>query len=121
MDKDPADCTFSVLVKRVSDGVMCFGALSSFHGFRVKKNKGTVQVDIDGHNLVPGIYNIDTQIRTISHDKSYAAYRESRLIVNYPPDRYILKNLAGVYQPANIEWRATDQCAAETFACRSLK
>lgn len=117
MDKDPADCTFSVLVKRVSDGVMCFGVLSNFHGFRVEKKKGTVQVAIDGHNLVPGIYNIDTQIRTISHDKSYAAYREPRLIVDYPSDRYILKNLAGVYQPANIEWRVTNQCAAEAFAC----
>jgi lipopolysaccharide transport system ATP-binding protein len=36
MDKDPADCAFAVLVRRVSDGVMCFGALSSFNGFRVE-------------------------------------------------------------------------------------
>jgi ABC-type polysaccharide/polyol phosphate transport system ATPase subunit len=116
MDKDPADCAFAVLVKRVSDGVMCFGALSNFHGFRVERKRGRMHVVIDGHNLVPGVYNVDTQIRTISHDKSYAAYREPRVIVEYPPDKYMLRNLAGVYQPAKIEWRLVDRRAAEMRA-----
>jgi len=105
MDKDPADCAFAVLVRRVSDGVMCFGALSSFNGFRLEKRKGRMHVVIDGHNLVPGVYNFDTQIRTISHDKSYAAHREPRVVVEYPQDKYILKNLAGVYQPSKVEWQ----------------
>ncbi len=105
MDKDPADCAFAVLVKRVSDGVMCFGALSSFHGFRVEQPRGRMHVDIDGHNLVPGIYNLDAQIRTISHDRSYAAHREPKVVVEYPQNQYLLKNLAGVYQPAHVEWR----------------
>ncbi|MBE0535411.1 MAG: ATP-binding cassette domain-containing protein [Phycisphaerae bacterium] len=111
LDKDPADCAFAVLVRRVSDGVMCFGAMSNFHGLRVEKKQGRVHVAIDGHNLVPGIYNVDIQIRTITLDKSYAAHREPKLIIEYPPDKYMLRNLAGVYQPADIEWRLVDQYA----------
>jgi hypothetical protein len=64
-----------------------------------------MHVVIDGHNLVPGVYNFDTQIRTITHDKSYAAHREPKVVVEYPEDKYILKNIAGVYQPSNVEWR----------------
>lgn len=64
-----------------------------------------MDITIKDHNLVPGLYNIDTQIRTISNDASYAAHREPRLIVSYPHDRYILKNLAGVFQPNRIIWQ----------------
>ncbi len=118
MEKDPADCAFAVLVKRVSDGVMCFGTLSTFNGFRVHRKQGRMHVVIDGHNLVPGIYNLDTQIRTISHDKSYAAHREPQVIVEYPKGKYILKNLAGVYQPAQVDWQlmGDDVEAAQTGA-----
>ena len=105
LDKNPSDCAFAVLVKRVSDGVMCFGALSNFNGFQLTKSKGRMDITIKDHNLVPGLYNIDTQIRTISNDASYAAHREPRLIVSYPHDRYILKNLAGVFQPNRIIWQ----------------
>ncbi|MCK5607507.1 ABC transporter ATP-binding protein [Candidatus Pacearchaeota archaeon] len=104
-DKELSDCAFAVLVKRVSDGVICFGVLSNYNGFRFTEQKGRIEVSISGHNLVPDMYNIDTQIRTISNDASYAAFREPRLIVSYPNDRYILKNLAGVFQPNKVIWR----------------
>ena len=106
-DKDMEDCVFAVLVKRVADGVMCFGALSNFNGFKLTKKKGRMEVAIEGHNLVPDVYNIDAQIRTISHNKSYAAHREPKVIVSYPADRYILKDLAGVFQPNKVAWQIT--------------
>ncbi len=105
LDKDIDDCAFAVLVKRVSDGVMCFGALSNFNGFRIAKSKGRIKISINEHNLVPGLYNLDIQIRTICHDTAYTAHREPKLIVTYPHDRYILQNIAGIFQPNKIIWQ----------------
>ena len=104
MDKNPADCTIAILVKRVCDGIMCFGALSNFHGLELKAKTGKIEVSVEQHNLVPGLYNIDTQIRTISHDNAYAAHREPKMVVTYPNDKYILRNIAGIYQPNKITW-----------------
>ena len=104
-DKDIRDCAVAILVKRVSDGIMCFGALSNFNGFKFTRKKGHMKISVEEHNLVPGLYNIDVQIRTISHDNAYVAYREPKLIVDYPEDKYILKNLAGVFQPNKIVWK----------------
>ena len=104
-DKTPDDCAVAVLVRRLSDGVMCFGIMSNFNGFKFRSRKGHIKVSIEEHNLVPGFYNIDLQIRTISHDNAYVAHREPKLIINYPEDKYILKNLAGVFQPNKIDWK----------------
>lgn len=105
LGKDSEDCAFAILVIRVSDGVVCFGVLSNFYGCKIEKQKGHVEVSIKEHNLVPGFYNLDISIRSISNDIPYTAHRENKLVVNYPADKYILKNIAGVFQPQKTIWK----------------
>ncbi len=103
LDKDPDDCCIAVISYRKTDGLRCFGILSSDNNIKLKDKIGKIDVNINNHNLLPGEYVVDVQIRSIRFNVPYFTYREKNVVITYP-DYYILKNLAGVYQPEDIEW-----------------
>lgn len=103
LDKDTNDCCIAVISYRKTDGLRCFGVLSSDNNIKLINKIGKMNVVIENHNLLPGEYVIDVQIRSKAFDVPYFTHREKNVFISYP-DRYILKNLAGVYQPGNIEW-----------------
>ncbi len=102
-DKDTNDCCIAIISYRKTDGLRCFGILSYDNNIILKNRTGKMNVVIDHHNLIPGEYVIDVQIRSKAFDVPYFTHREKNVFISYP-DRYILKNMAGVYQPGIIEW-----------------
>ncbi len=103
LDKDTNDCCIAVISYRKTDGLRCFGILSSDKNIKLKNKIDKMNIVIENHNLLPGEYVIDVQIRSKAFDVPFFTHREKNVIIGYP-DRYILKNLAGVFQPGNIEW-----------------
>ncbi len=103
MNKEIEDCCIAVIAYRKKDGLRCFGVLSSDQKTNMRIKTGKMNIIINGHNLLPGEYVIDVQVRSKQFDRAYFTYREKNVVISYP-DYYILKNLAGVYQPHDVEW-----------------
>jgi len=103
LDKDIDDCCIAIIAYRKSDGLRCFGILSSDYDIPIKHKKGRINLQINNHSLLPNDYVIDVQVRSKMFDKPYVTHREKNVVIGYP-DYYVLKNLAGVYQPKDVDW-----------------
>ncbi len=107
LNKDIDDCIIAVVVYRKKDGLKCFGILSSDKNLRLKNKVGKIKTIINNHNLLPDEYVVDIQIRSKLFDIPYFTHREKNVVISYP-NYYILKNLAGVYQPEDTNWSISD-------------
>jgi ABC-type polysaccharide/polyol phosphate transport system ATPase subunit len=98
------DITFVFSAYRKVDGYKCFTILSHMHNCQPQKPAGDVKLLIKDHNLLPGDYVFDIEIRGLKADMSLAVYRERSVKIKHPEYKHLDWNLYGVYQPIHILW-----------------
>jgi ABC-type polysaccharide/polyol phosphate transport system ATPase subunit len=99
-----ADITFAFSAYRKIDGYKCFTVLSHMYGCRPQVSAGQVKLAIKDHNLLPGDYVFDIEIRNLKNDMPLAVHRESFVKIRQLQEQYLDWSLYGVYQPAHILW-----------------
>lgn len=97
------DMTFSLVVYRKVDGHLCFRVLSYMHDRPPSKRDGHVKFKIAQHNLLPGDYVFDIEMRSLKSNTPLAVYREQEISIEHS-GKYLSSQLCGVYQPGGIHW-----------------
>ena len=98
------DVTLSLVAHRKADGCRCFNVLSHASGCYLNKRKNSVELVVKNHNLVPGQYVFDVEIKSLKAGRVIAIHREREVVIK-SPDEYMNPGLYGVYQPENVSWK----------------
>lgn len=100
----PENITFSLSVYRKIEGYKCFCISSNRYNYFTNKNKGHVDLFIKEHNLLPGEYVFDIEIRSLPDNEALDAHRERDVYVK-SDDKTFNYKLYGIYQPSGVSWK----------------
>jgi len=97
------DVSFSLVIYRKDIGCKCFGIFSHMHNCYPKTKEGHVKLTVEAHNLIPGDYIFDVEIRSLKGNTPLAAYREPEIFIR-EVNKYLIPQLCGIYQPKEVSW-----------------
>lgn len=98
------DITFAVTAYRKIDGCKCFTILSHMQNSYPQRVQSRAAILIKDHNLLPGEYVFDVEVRSLKADASLAVYRERNVIIRQLEGKHMDFEKCGIYQPAHISW-----------------
>lgn len=100
------DITFAFTAYRKIDGCKCFTILSHMYNCHPQRVQSCAAILIKDHNLLPGEYVFDVEVRSLKADVPLAVHRERNVVIRRLEDKYMDFETCGIYQPAHISWSA---------------
>lgn len=98
------DITFAFTAYRRIDGCKCFTVLSHMQNFCPQRAQSRVIILIKDHNLLPGEYVFDIEVRSLKADVPLAVHRERSVVIRRLENKYMDFETCGIYQPAYVSW-----------------